>query len=337
VALKWQLKSDEQLLDMRFCDLPLRIGGTALEGRVDRLYQELYESGIRHKPHVWLSEEWFTPDAVPGFAIPFYLAHPRLMRLERRQMLEVEGGADSECMRLMRHETGHALDNAFALHRRRGYRELFGPYTQPYPESYKPDPNSQNYVLNLNAWYAQAHPAEDFAETFAVWLTPKSEWQRQYRGWPAIRKLQYVNELMRQIAGTRPGNNRHKTVEGLSEVKLTLREHYRRKRRHYSIKWPAFYDRHLRRVFSQGVGDRSLPTAASFLLRNRVMLRNQVAEGTGVHHYAVDQVLKHMIDRCKVLKLRVATSDYEAKFRAVIMLTAQTMNVMQSGHHPIAL
>jgi hypothetical protein len=123
----------------------------------------------------------------------------------------------------------------------------------------------------------------------------------------------------------------------LSEVKLTLRQHYLRKREHYSVEWPAFYDRHLRRIFSQRAGDSSLPTAVSFLRHHRSELRSEVAEGTGMHHYAVDQVLKHMIDRCKVLKLRVATPQYETKLRAVIMLTAQTMNVMQSGHHPIAL
>src|SRR5262245_38838668 len=121
--------TDEQLLDLRLCDLPLNIVGTSLERRVARLYEELDGRGLRFKPHVWLSEEWFTPDNVSGFAIPFYLAHPRLSRLERRQMLQVEGGSEKECMRIMRHETGHAIDNAFFLHSRRRYRELFGPFT----------------------------------------------------------------------------------------------------------------------------------------------------------------------------------------------------------------
>src|SRR5215467_12739047 len=125
--------TDEQLLDLRLCDLPLGIAGTPLERRVARLHDELDARGLRFKPHVWLSEDWFTPDSVSGFAIPFYLAHPRLSRLERRQMLEVEGGAEKECLQIMRHETGHALDNAFRLHARKRYRELFGHFTQPYP------------------------------------------------------------------------------------------------------------------------------------------------------------------------------------------------------------
>src|SRR5262245_16784598 len=119
--------TDGQLLDLRLCDLPLSIVGTPLERRVARLYDELDARGLRFKPHVWLSEEWFTPDSISGFAIPFYLANPRLSRLERRQMLEVEGGSEKECLRIMRHETGHAIDNAFLLHNRRRYRELFGP------------------------------------------------------------------------------------------------------------------------------------------------------------------------------------------------------------------
>ena len=66
-------------------------------------------------PHAWLSDEWFSPDNTPGIAIPFYLAHPRLMRLERRQILEVEGGTASECLRILRHETGHVVQHAYRL------------------------------------------------------------------------------------------------------------------------------------------------------------------------------------------------------------------------------
>src|SRR3712207_5133915 len=172
-----------------------------------RLHFELDESGLRFRPHVWLSEEWFSPDGVPGFAIPFYLAHPRLMKLERAQMLEVEGGIEKECMAIMRHEAGHAISNAFGLHRRRRWRETFGRFSVPYPEHYMPDPNSRSFVLHLGAWYAQAHPAEDFAETFAVWLAPASRWQKRYVSWPAMRKLRYVDELMKGPAGGGPAGN----------------------------------------------------------------------------------------------------------------------------------
>jgi hypothetical protein len=274
---------------------------------------------------------------VPGFAIPFYLAHPRLMKLERKMMLEVEGGTERECMRVLRHEAGHALDNAFRFHEKRRWRELFGSFSRPYPESYKPKPNSRNYVLNLKAWYAQAHPAEDFAETFAVWLRSGSRWRRWYEGWPALRKLEYVDQIVSEIVGMTPQNKSQSRVEPLSELKQTLREHYWRKREYYAVQWPATYDRDLRRIFSQEPHHARRPTAASLLRRFRGELRHIVAEGTGVHHYTVDHLLENMIDRCRELKLRVATKESYAKQQSMIMLTVQTMNVVHAGYHRIAL
>src|SRR5690606_22025626 len=144
------------------------------------------------------------PDGVPGIAVPFYLAHPRLMRLERDLMLEAEGAHEGTCLRILRHEAGHAIDNAYRLHRRKRWRELFGSFSEPYPDAYRPRPASRKYVQHLNGWYAQAHPAEDFAETFAVWMTPNYPWRRRYEGWPALEKLEYVDELMAEIADTTP-------------------------------------------------------------------------------------------------------------------------------------
>src|SRR6266853_6185184 len=210
--------TDEHLLDMRLCDLSLSIEGTPLARRAAQLFEELEARGLNFKPHIWLSEEWFTPDGVPGFAIPFYLAHPRLTKLERKQMLEVEGGTDVECMRILRHEAGHAIDNAFRLHFKRRWIRTFGSFAAAYPKHYKPKPNSRRFVLNLDRWYAQAHPAEDFAETFAVWLQPRSNWRRRYRGWPALRKLEFVDELLQEIAGSRPRNLVRRKIETLSEI-----------------------------------------------------------------------------------------------------------------------
>ena len=337
MSFKWHLMTDKQLLDLRLCDLPIRIEGTPLEERTNRLYHELAARGLRFKPHVWLSEEWFTPDGVSGFAIPFYLAHPRLMKLERQQMLEVEGGTDKECMRIMRHEAGHALDNAFRLHFKRRHRELFGSFAQPYPASYRPKPNSRNYVLHLGAWYAQAHPAEDFAETFAVWLGQGARWRRRYQGWPALRKLEYVDQLMDEIKGLPPRIKRQDKVDRLSEIKKTLREHYRRKRDLYAFGWPGFYDKDLRRIFSDEPRHVTCPSATGFLRRFRRELRHAVAEGTGVHHYTIDHVLKIIIERCRQLKLRVGAKEDHAKQQIMIVLTMHTMNIIHSGYYRVAL
>ena len=333
----WRSATDEQILSLRLCDLPIKIEGTTLELRIKRLYDELDGRQIRFKPYVWLSAEWFTPDGIPGFAIPFYLAHPRLIRLERKFMLEVEGVSHLECMRIMRHETGHALSNAYTLHGKRDWREVFGSFTQPYPDFYKPDPSSRGYVLHLNAWYAQAHPAEDFAETFAVWLASGEGWRNAYGGWPALRKLEYVDDTMSNVRGEMPANRVRRRVEPLSRLKLTLREHYQRKRDHYAMEWPPIYDNHLFRIFSQDSHNKLLGSAAGFLQRHRRQLRQEVAAGTGLHHYTVDQALKHMINRCKELKLRVAIAESEAKLRATIMLTAQSLNAVHSGFPRVAL
>lgn len=321
---------------MRLCDLGLRYEGSLLERRVKRLYVELRERGIRFRPHAWLSSEWFSPDGVPGIAIPFYLAHPRLAKLEAKKMLEVEGGTAASCMRVLRHEAGHAIDTAYRLHFRKRWRETFGRYSEPYPRYYRPKPNSRDYVLHLDAWYAQAHPAEDWAETFAVWLTPRSNWRRRYGDWPeALNKLEFVDELMREIAGKPPRVNSRIKFEPVSQLKSTLNQHYRRKTKRYGAEWPEFYDRDLRRLFSDDRQYAGRPAAASFLRSIRAEIRGTVAGWTGAHPYTVDQVLQDMIDHCRRLRLRLARSRGQAKTEAVILLTVHTMNCLLAGRHEI--
>src|SRR5207253_1248881 len=240
-------------------------------------------------------------------------------------------------LRILRHEAGHALDNAFRLHFKRRWIRTFGSFAQKYPPSYKPKPNSRRYVLNLDAWYAQAHPAEDFAETFAVWLQPRSNWRRRYRGWPALRKLEYIDELLDEIAGTRPRNRVRKKVETLPEIRLTLREHYDRKREKYAFEWPAYLDNDLRRIFSGESRHRNCETAASFLRRVAPEIQQLVSEGTGVHGYAIDHVMELMIERAAQLKLRAVGREEQLKRHLMIMLTVQTMNVVHSGYYRIAL
>jgi hypothetical protein len=134
----WETLSDAKLLDLRLCDLGLKIPGSPLQARVDQLYGELAARGLRFRPPCWLSDEWFCPDETPGIAIPFYLAHPRLMKLEDRMMLEVEGGSRTWCMQLLRHEAGHAYELAHRLGRRRRWLQVFGRAGKPYPEFYNP-------------------------------------------------------------------------------------------------------------------------------------------------------------------------------------------------------
>ena len=336
---EWAVLPDEQLLDRRLCDLPIAISQSPLLfDSIRALRRELHGRNLVFRPHFWLSDEWFTPDGIPGIAIPFYLAHPRLARLEGSQMLEVEGGTPQWCMRILRHETGHAIENAFRLRRRRARIALFGKSSQRYPEYYTPRPHSRSYVLHLDSWYAQSHPDEDFAETFAVWLnTPVEVWRERYAGWPALRKLVFMDQLMTEIAGRPQLIVTRRRVDPLHRVTMTLREHYDAKREHYGLVYPNFYDRDLRRLFSDAPEFHTAMPAASFVRRIRRDVRRRVAQGTGTYQYTIDQVLRDIIERCRQLGLRLAVSEEQAKLDFAILLSVHTMNYLHSGRHRVAL
>ena len=249
----WAKWSTERLLQLRIKDLCLTIQGTWIEPRIDSLYETLERRGFRLRPHIWLSEEWFSPLGVPGFAIPFYLAHPRLIRLERSQMLDVEGGTHNEFTRIMQHETGHAIQHGYQLQRRRAWQHLFGKSSQRYPDYYRPNPASKRYVQHLRLWYAQSHPDEDFAETFAVWLrSSRGEWRRRYAGWPALKKLEYVDELMDEIADTRPIVATRKRMEPIATITKTLAQHYAERKAKYSEVLP---DNTMHMLYNEGHRD----------------------------------------------------------------------------------
>jgi hypothetical protein len=337
VPADWPQLPDEELLDLRLAELPLGIDGTVLESRIAKLAAELESRGLVLPIHYYLSTEWFTPEGTTSMAVPFYLAHPRLERLEKTQMLEVEGGDPEWCMRILRHEAGHLIDNAHKLRLRRRRRELFGLSSSPYPEFYDPKPYSKSFVIHLDPWYSQAHPDEDFAETFAVWLTPESDWRKRYEGWPALAKLEYVDELMRELVGRAPRVADTTEVEPLRRVRRTLRHHYRLKRRHYGVERPKFYDRDLRRLFSDDPEFAENITAAQFILRNRKSARRVVASWTGIYQYTVDRVLEDMAKRCRELELRLAVPEEQARHEFTVLLTVQTMNYLHSGRHRVAL
>jgi hypothetical protein len=337
VPSNWPDLSDEELLNLRLKDLPLKLAGTVVESRIAQLRSELEARGLKFPLHFYLSDEWFTPDGVAAMAVPFYLAHPRLERLEKAQMLAVEGGEHEWCMRILRHEAGHVLDNVYKLRLRQQRRKIFGKSSEPYPEFYTPKPYSKSYVMHLDPWYAQSHPDEDFAETFAVWLTPESNWRARFAGWPALKKLEYMDSLMQSLVNKAPLLDSQEEIDPLSRINRTLRFHYRRKRRHHGVDHPAFYDRDLRRLFSDAPEDANRPTAAQFLGRVRRPVRKVVADWTGIYQYTIDKVLEDIIVRCRELKLRLKVSEEEALQEFTVLLTVQVMNYLHSGRHRVAL
>jgi hypothetical protein len=324
----WASLPDDRLLALRLKDLGVSWEGTWLERCLEDLYDELARRGLRIRPHAWISSEWFSPDTTPGIAIPFYLAHPRLMQLERRMIIDVEGGTQPGCMRILRHEAGHVVQHAWGLHRRRRWQQLFGRSSTRYPNEYRPNPASRRFVQHLRLWYAQAHPDEDFAETFAVWLRPRSDWRRRYAGWPALRKLEYVDALMAEIASEKPVLTQRLVVEPLSRLTMTLAEHYRLRRARYVMPTPTVYDRDLMRIFSDNAARRSAPAASQFLRHHRAEIRELVSRWTGEYQLTIDSLLDDMVARARALRLRAVGSQRALVANFAVLLTAQTMHAL---------
>lgn len=329
----WTRLSDEDLLRVRLCDLGLRLETSRLASYVRRLYRELEGRGIHFRPHAWIAEEWFSPDGVPGIAVPFYLAHPRLERLERRIMHEAEGGNARWLMRILRHEAGHALDNAYRLRRRRRWREVFGPASLPYPHRYRARPGSRRYVHHLGEWYAQAHPTEDFAETFAVWLKPNSDWRKTYAAWPAFQKLSLVDELMESIRGRSPPVRNRARVDAVHADTRTLAAVYRRKLAHRRRDRRGLAEELLLKVFSVERERPGALRAATLLRAGKSALIASVARELGLERYSIHQILRMLVERADALKLYVRGNRRDALRHARWML-ARIARLYAQGETP---
>ncbi|MGE0044407.1 MAG: putative zinc-binding metallopeptidase [Hyphomonadaceae bacterium] len=318
----WAALRDDELLALRLKDLRLSIQGSWLEHCVAKLNDELAAKGLAVRAHAWISDEWFSPDNTPGISIPFYLAHPRLVRLEQTMMGHAEGGAERECMRIMRHEAGHVVQHAYALQRRRRWQMLFGRSSAPYPDYYRPNPTSKDYVRHLDRWYAQCHPDEDFAETFAVWLTPRSAWRKRYADWPhALEKLEYVDALMAEIAGQKPLLTKRIQLDPVSKQTMTLAEHYAAKLKRYATDPPSHFDRALKQIFAGAAAKKNAPLAASFIRRHRGEIIEMAMKRPRADQIAVETMLDDICARCAGLKLRAARSGRQMRLDLARLLT----------------
>ncbi len=327
----WAALPDEQLLSLRICDLHVQIEGSELEPRVAELSEELDRRDLRLKPAAYLGDEWFSPEGSPLIAIPFYLAHPRLRQLELHQMLVIEGGTPSWCMQLLRHECGHAYDHAYQFSRRAQWVEIFGsPDLEYTPETYRPRPYSRSFVRHLPNWYAQAHPDEDFAETFAVWLTlAREEWSRQYRGWKAFDKLQYVDTLMQEARQNPPPVKPQRRVWDASRSRRTLAKYYAAKRKLYAEDFPDVYDADLKAIFEHG--ERGDQSAARVMQSMRHRLSSAVVRWTGQHKYVVDMLVGRLITRTRQLKLSAPRDHAALMIELASYLAALVTNHLHTG------
>lgn len=327
----WETLSDEELLATRMCDLGLRIEGSKLEPRLERLSAALEARGIPVRPRLYLGDEWLSPTDVPAIAVPFYLAHPRLEQLELRQMMEVEGGTPEWCDKLLFHECGHAMDHAYALSSRRSWRAVFGdPRADYHPEVYKPRPYSRAFVRHLPNWYAQAHPDEDFAETFAVWLAhPAEQWRKKYAGWKALAKLEYVERTMRRALAGPPKRTGGRLVADVTKLKKTLARHYAARRKLWSSDYPDFYDADLRKIFGElAPGDES---AARFMRRHRRSIVAATVKWTGERKYTVDRLAGKLITRVVALNLGTPRDEPALLIDIGSYLAALVTNYLHTG------
>ena len=326
--------SKKQLLQSRICDLPLDLKNSPLTSRIEQLYAELARHGFRFKPHFWLSDDWFCPDGIPGVAIPFYLAHKKLIKLERDMTMDVEGGDRQWCMNLLRHETAHALLNAYKLDRRKDWQTIFGKPNKKYPTTYWPRPYDKRFVLNLPNWYAQSHPHEDWAETFAVWLRPNSDWQKRYADWPALKKLLFVDQLMHEIRD-RPATLRNrKTDHPLSKIRITLQDYYDDKLKRYDADGPEFIDRDLYKLFGHPKRQFNGESAAAFLMRVRKDVIESVEYWGGEYRFRIDRTLRRMAARCDELSLQCYWKEDRVKTELVACLTMLVVDKMlKDGFH----
>jgi len=331
VTLPWVALKDEELLALRICDLNLRIEGSELEPRIQQLYAELAARGVALRPDCYLGDEWFSPQGVPAIAVPFYLAHPRLKSLELRQMMEVEGGTPEWCMMLLRHECGHAIDHAWQFSRREEWQRIFGsPDTNYSPETYTPRPHSRGFVRHLPNWYAQAHPDEDFAETFAVWLSaPIDELRGRYRGWKALEKIEYVDTLMSDAAGAKPAVRRGRRMSEARRLRKTLARHYAARRKLYAEDFPDFYDADLRAIFLKG--EPGPDSAARAMRRRRAALIAAIVEWTGQRKYTVDMLVRKLTLRCQELRLPAPRDPVTLHMELAAYLSALVTNHLYTG------
>jgi hypothetical protein len=323
-------KDRDRLLSSRICDLSLEIPGTHLEELVSRLYTELGQSGLSFRPKTYLSDEWGCPQGVPVIGIPFYLAKPELHKLEC-EISGVDAENDAEVMMFLRHEAGHAFNYAYRLYEKVLWKRIFGKFDQSYHESYTTRPFSADFVRHVPGWYGQKHPDEDFAETFAVWLTPCSNWQKSYCGTPAIKKLRYVDRVARSYGGKKPLVSELRLDKPVRELTMTLDTWYE-ERLIYSkngVKLPRIIDLDLTRLFT----DKDGKTAKGILKSKRGEIIRQVNNWTGLDRYILSALFDELVGRSGILGLKIATGKVNRQLTNFsTFLTTLAMNYQTSRH-----
>jgi len=323
----------EELLRRPIKELGLKLEGSSVEKFVQQLYRELDKKGLkRFRPPCYLTDEWGCPSGEPIIGIPFYLADPKLAALER-EMNDLED--EREIMMYLRHEAGHAFNYAYRFYKTREWRDLFGPFRRPYRDDYEPVPFSRKFVRHIAGWYAQKHPDEDFAETFAVWLTPRSGWRTKYRGWAAMRKLRYVDRIARRFGDVEPPRARGAADVTVDEMETTIEDFYRDARQSdeaLAARLPLDVD--LKEIFAKS-RRRRRPTArpaADLVSECRKPIVDRVTYWTGVRRPLVKSLVESIERRLRELELATEPGRERGDLAAVTAyVTTLAMNYLVRG------
>jgi hypothetical protein len=321
----------QEILGKPIRDLGLKLAGSPLERFVQQLYKELDRKGLkRFHPLCYLSDEWGCPSGEPVIGIPFYLANPQLAELERN-MNDLEDAR--EIMMYLRHEAGHAFNYAYRLHRTPEWRDLFGPFRRPYRENYRPLPFSRKYVRHIAGWYAQKHPDEDFAETFAIWLTPGTHWRQKYKDWEALAKLKYVDRVARRVRNSEPLSGLGQTDITVEEMETTVGEFYERSLTQQLSSEELKLDADLMDIFpASRRRKRGVRLAAELLQQHRKDIVDKVAYWSGAQRPLVKTLLETIERRVAELKLLSDVSmEDQHLIELTVYATALAMNYVTRG------
>src|SRR5258706_342242 len=319
------------LLSKPIRDLGLKLEGSAVERYVHQLYRELEAKGLKKfRPLVYLSDEWGCPSQEPVIGVPFYLADPKLQRLER-EMNDLEDSR--QIMMYMRHEAGHAFNYAYEFYKTPEWRELFGPFRKAYRENYKPIPFSRRFVRHMEGWYAQKHPDEDFAETFAVWMTPRSNWRKRYKGWGAMQKLKYMERIGRKFADVETFCPQGATDITVEEMEATVEQFYDRNAQELRDPGELLLDTDLKDIFNISPRKRKGVRPAVDLLReNKKAITDKLTYWSGVQRPLVKNLVEAIEKRLADLGLKADLS-YEKQHltELTVFCTALAMNYLSRG------
>jgi hypothetical protein len=313
----------EDVLGKPIRDLGLKLDGSPVERFVHQLYAELGRKGLaKFRPACYLTDEWGCPSGEPVIGIPFYLANPDLALLEK----ETNDLEDKrEIMMYLRHEAGHAFNYAYKLYRSSEWKSLFGPFRRRYRDNYRPVPFSRDYVRHLAGWYAQKHPDEDFAETFAVWLTPRSAWRKRYRDWGAMAKLRYMDRIAREVGSADPVRRRGYPDVTVDEMEMTVADFYRQSVAEEIPIGNLANDTDLLDIFNVSKRRKnSARPAHEFLHEHRKAVVDKVAYWTGIQRPLIKKLMDAIEKRIEELGLRADTSR-EAEHLAEITVYSTTL------------